>query len=477
VVGNATAGPLASSGRGARENVLVVGTGAARAAARHGEIRARLPIVGGVSAVVSRDELGALAREPGVTRVVRDQRLVENALAVSRATTLATLYPTADDVQRSWDWGYTGAGVGIAIIDSGVSASPDFGNRLVQVRLSGQDGSLDDVSGHGTLVAGIAAGSSADGRYKGIAPGATVYAVNVARNGTSVFSSDVISGLNWVFENAHTYNIRVVNLSVSETTPTSYKQSLLDLAVERLWASGVLVVVAAGNTGMNPGSVDYAPANDPLVFTVGGMDDKGTAKLADDDIATFSARGTTMDGFVKPDLLAPGRRIASILPSGSALDAQAPAANRVAGGYATISGTSFAAPQVAGAAAVLFQENPGWSPDAVKYTLIDRARTVKSGYLKSLDVGATVNVWTPAGLSNQGVPALVCHPGATCLTDSGSIASIWDASSWTASSWTASWWTASSWTASSWTASSWTASSWTASSWTGTSDWSYMTWN
>jgi serine protease AprX len=165
-----------------------------------------------------------------------------------------------------------------------------------------------------------------------------------------------------------------------------------------------------------------------------------------------------------------------VLPAGTTLDAQAPAANRTAPGYAKISGTSFAAPQVAGAAAILFQQNPGWSPDAVKYTLLDRARIVHSGSIVQLDVGATYNIWTPAGLANQGVPALVCHPDATCSTTS-TIASTWDSSTWTSSTWTSSTWTSSTWTSSTWTSSTWTSSTWTSSTWTGLSDWSYMTWS
>src|SRR5207253_4703819 len=110
-------------------------------------------------------------------------------------------------------------------------------------------------------------------------------------------------------------------------------------------------------------------------------------KLADDDIASFSAGGyvggptaTTMDGFGKPEILASARLVASVLPTGTTLDAQAPAGNRLSGGYAKISGTSFAAPQVAGAAAIAFQQHPDWSPDAIKYLLVNRARTLWSGW-------------------------------------------------------------------------------------------------
>jgi serine protease AprX len=469
---HAAAGPV---------DVIVVGPGAAQAAAKHGTVRGRLAIVGGVSATVRSGELAALAAERGVTSVAPSRRMIRTGLAASTPA-LATNYPLADNAPRAWDWGFDGRGVGIAIIDSGVAAGPDFGSRLVQVRLPGQDGSLDDVHGHGTLVAGFAAGSSADGRFKGIAPAANIYALNVSRGGTAVYSSDVITALNWVFENAHTYNIRVVNLSVSEIAPSSYKQNVLNLAVERLWASGVMVVVAAGNNGTAPDSVNYSPANDPLVFTVGGLDDKGTARLGDDTIATFSARGTTMDGIVKPDILAPGRLVASVLKPGSYLDTQAPAANRVPTGYVKISGTSFAAPQVAGAAALMFQMHPDWSPDEIKATIIWWARTVQAGGLTSLDIGSTVNLTKPNGRANQGVPALVCRPNATCLTDT-TIASVWDSSTWNSSTWNSSTWNSSTWNSSTWNSSTWNFSStwnsstWNSSTWNGGSNWSHTSWN
>jgi serine protease AprX len=474
----ARAGIRTHAHRTAAARVIVLGPGAERAAARHGTVRARLSIVGGVSATVRAGELDALSSERGVSRVVRDARVRQNASPIP--TLPAALYPVDDDVLRSYEWGYDGHGVGIAIIDSGVRAGADFGTRLVQVQLPGRTETVDDTNGHGTLVAGIAAGSSPDGRYKGIAPGATVYGINVGRAG-GLYSSDVISGLQWVLDNAHAYNIRVVNLSVSETSSSSYKTSVLDLAVERVWASGTAVVVAAGNTGKTA-PADYAPANDPLVITVGGMDDKGTLKLSDDDVASFSAGGLigslkTVDGFAKPEILASGRLVPSVLAPGTVLASQAPAANRVEPGYVKISGTSFAAPQVAGAAAIVFQQHPDWSPDQVKYALIDRARTVQSGSIVQLDVGATVNVNYPIGAANQGVAALVCHPGSTCLTGPGTVASTWTSSTWTSSTWTSSTWTSSTWTSSTWTSSTWTSSTWTSSTWTGASGWSYMTWS
>jgi serine protease AprX len=367
----------------------------------------------------------------------------------------------------------TGQGVGIAVIDSGVTPSQDFGSRLVQVRLDGQTGSLDDTVGHGTLVAGVAAGYSPDERFIGIAPAATVYALNINRP-TGVRTSDVITALKWVFDNAGTYNIRVVNLSLSETVKSSYTQSALDLAVERLWARGVFVVVAAGNGGA--GEIDYAPANDPLAFTVGAFDTLDTSGPGDDIALPWSSSGTTVDGFVKPDLVAPGRHIAAPLPAATTLGAAAPLANRVASGYASINGTSFAAPQVAGAAAIIFQAHPDYSPDNVKWVLIAKqGAKPRNSTIGALSLSSSYNLAGTPGRANQGVPALVCAPGASCQTGS-TVASSWDSSSWASSSWASSSWAGASWNSSSWASTAdWSSSSWATSSWA-TSSWASTSW-
>jgi serine protease AprX len=290
-----------------------------------------------------------------------------------------------------------------------------------------------------------------------------------------VYTSDVITALKWVFDNAHAYNIRVVNLSLTETVPSSYKNSPLDLAVERLWASGVFVAVSAGNLG--PGQIDFAPANDPLVFTVGAFDTMDTSGPGDDTLSTWSSSGTTVDGFAKPNLLAPGRHIASPLPTGTTLDTLAPLGNHVAPGYASINGTSFAAPQVAGAAAIILQWHPAYSPDNVKWALIAKQGSKpKNSKIGSLSLSSSYNLAGTPGRANQGVPALVCAPGMPCLTD-GTIASSWDSSSWNSSSWSSSSWNSSSWNSSSWNSTAdWSASSWNSSSWN-SSSWNSTSWN
>jgi serine protease AprX len=454
--------------------VIVQGPDARAAAAAHGRVLKRVDLVGGVAATVRAGALERLADDSRVAFVAPDAPVALTSAGSVSTGSLATIYPKRDAVSKPWNAGMTGQGVGIAVIDSGVTSSPDLGSRLVQVRLDGQDGSLDDTVGHGSMVAGVAAGYSSDNKFIGIAPGATVYALNINR-GSGVYTSDVITALKWVFDNAHIYNIRVVNLSLTETVKSSYTESPLDLAVERLWASGVFVTVAAGNRGA--GEIDYAPANEPLVFTVGAFDTMETSGGKDDILLPWSSRGTTVNGFAKPELVVPGRRIASRLPAGSYLDGVAPTSNRVAPGYAAINGTSFAAPQIAGAGAILFQEHPTWSPDNVKWLLIAKpGPKPKESTVGSLNLGPVYDFSSTPGRANQGVPALVCAPGSTCLTD-GTVASSWDSGSWNSASWNSGSWNSASWNSASWNSmANWDSASWNSGSWNSGS-WNSGSWN
>jgi serine protease AprX len=359
----------------------------------------QLPLLGGVSGTVAADDLSRLRRAPGVRLVSLDRPMVSTATA-KPGSNLVTLYPSLDAAPEAWSKGYTGAGVGIAVVDSGAVPHADFGSRLVQVRLGGQSAMIDDTYGHGTLVAGIAGGSSADGRYMGIATGAKLYAVNVARADGTVYSSDVIAGLSWVYENRASTNIRVVNLSLQESAPTSYLQNPLDTAVERLWKAGIVVVVAAGNRG--PGGTSYAPANDPFAITVGALDPKGTAATGDDSVASWSSTGKTLDNYDKPDLVAPGRAVVSFMPTTGTLYQQAPASAIAEPGYVSLSGTSTAAPQVAGAAAILLQQHPTWTPDQVKCALANSARSVSGSSARTLDLQAAV-AYKNSCTANQGL--------------------------------------------------------------------------
>jgi serine protease AprX len=420
------------------------------------KIKKRLRLIDADSAVVTAGELEALAREDGVEYVAPDVPVQPTAAGLPVSFPfLSTLFPKIDGAPTAWGQGYTGSGVGVAVIDSGVVPSADFGTRLTQVQLNGQT-TVTDTYGHGSFVAGVLGGSSADGRYVGIAPGASIYAIDV-QDPAGVYTSNIILGLDWVDANRQAANIRVVNVSLSENVASSYLSSPLDAAVERLWLDGVTVVVSSGNLG--PETMQYAPANDPFAIAVGAIDSAGTLTTGDDSIAAFSSSGTTQDGFAKPDIVAPGRKIPSVLPSSTTLGSQVPLTNILAPGYATMSGTSFSAPQVAGAVALLLQAHPLWTPDQIKWALAKTGRSVSGSGARALDIGAAIELSGTPDSANAGVTPAP-QPGAATSTTSTANTSSWNTSSWNTSSWNTSSWNTSSWNTSSWNTSSWNFSAW-----------------
>jgi serine protease AprX len=462
-----------AGGPSAQLPVIVFGTSAV---ARDTSLRVRQAFGLAFAGTVESDQLDALAADPQVAYIAPNVAVAPLAQADrtdgGRGTNnggkgkgltypkLAALYPTIDDAPAAWEKGYTGAGVGIAVVDSGVTGGT-LGGRLI-AKVGPNNGS--DKYGHGTLVAHFAAGD-ASGEYVGIAPQANVIAVSVDRpDGT--YTSDVLAALLWVLENKSTYNIRVVNLSLTETTPSSYDSSVLDTAVELLWRSGVVVVTSAGNLG--PGSAVFAPANDPFVISVGATDANGTTDPADDTLAPWSTWGTTLDGFAKPELVAPGRLVAGYLPEGTPLGQEAPTQNWVQDSIVKISGTSFSAPQVAGAAAVLLQQHPDWTPDQIKAVLALTGRPQQGSTAPALDLGAATSYHgnpPPANggiqYSSFGLPQWVYSllSGATWLHNS------WNADSWNHNSWNAADWDHNSWNTDGWDHNSWNHNSWNDGGW------------
>ena len=176
-----------------------------------------------------------------------------------------------------------------------------------------------------------------------MAPNSNIINVKVANDDGSATTATVVAGLQWVLEHRTQYNIRVVNLSLNSTVSESYHTNPLNAAVEILWFNGIVVVVSAGNSGS--GAL-YPPANDPFVITVGATDDKGSTNLGDDVVTTFSAYGTTQDGFAKPDLVAPGRNIISLMGNVNGVIPTQHPGNRVDNTYFRMSGTSMSAPMV-----------------------------------------------------------------------------------------------------------------------------------
>jgi serine protease AprX len=292
----------------------------------------------------------------------------------------------ADAIRETF--GYDGAGVGVAVIDSGAAAWPDDladgapgrsrVDRFVDF-VSGQPEAHDDY-GHGTHVAGIVAGNGFDshGARTGIAPAARVIALKVLDASGRGRISDVIAAIEYAVQQRDALNIRVINLSVASGIYESYLVDPLTLAAQRAVAAGIVVVAAAGNNGRTPaGAPRYggitAPGNAPWVLTVGASSHMGTTDRADDTIAAFSSRGpSAIDRSAKPDLVAPGVGIESLsdpdsafylskaryLLSGSVATSYLP--------YLSLSGTSMATPVVSGTVALMLQANPQLTPDAVK---------------------------------------------------------------------------------------------------------------
>jgi len=299
------------------------------------------------------------------------------------------------------EWGYNGAGVGVAVIDSGISVGHDdlnYEGTSTRVRtLNGQrvTGFVDfvagnplpyDDNGHGTHVAGIIAGNGYHtyGTRAGIAPAAHIVSLKVLdRQGRGVIS-DVIAAFEWAVANRVTHNIRVINLSVGARVTESYETDPLTLAAKRAVDAGIVVVAAAGNLGQRVSGttkvIQYggitAPGNAPWVLTVGASSTQGTITRADDKIALYSSRGpSAIDYAAKPDLVAPGTGIVSLsaassefyltkaayLLDGSRITATKP--------YLSLSGTSMAAPVVAGTVALMLQANPSLTPNLVKALL------------------------------------------------------------------------------------------------------------
>ena len=287
--------------------------------------------------------------------------------------------------------GFDGSGVGIAVIDSGITpwhddlAAPTAGAQRVDRFVDFVNGRLAayDDYGHGTHVAGIIAGNGFDssGARSGIAPAAHLVVLKVLDGSGRGRISDVIAAFDYVVRNKDTLNIRIVNLSVATGVYESYSTDPLTLAAQRVASAGIVVVAAAGNNGRDPqGTTQYggvtAPGNAPWVLTVGASSHMGTSDRADDTMAAFSSRGpAAIDYKAKPDLVAPGVGIESLSVPASlfyATDTRYLLPGTVPTSYLpylSLSGTSMAAPVVAGTVALMLQANPALTPNAVKAIL------------------------------------------------------------------------------------------------------------
>lgn len=345
----------------------------------HAGIDRDLPIVNGFSAHLEPKSLPRLlARLPEGVSVHKNSRLYPPSGSDLLKDTTPTVAPgppppPVDGVDPSravigmpkvWAQGFTGKGVGVAIIDSGIHPHPDLKDKITGW-IDIADGKTEpyDKFGHGTHVAGDVAGTGkmSAGRFRGIAPDANLIGVRI----TTV--AEAIKALQWCIDNKEKYNIRVVNMSLGDFATRSYKDDPWSQAAEKAIQAGLVVVVAAGNEGPDPGTVS-TPGIDPRVITVGALDDKHTVERGDDAMAGFSSRGpTSTDNLAKPDVIAPGVAIYSTLAPGATLDV--PELPHVGKDYIAISGTSMATPIVAGLVATMLEANPKLTHDDIKKIL------------------------------------------------------------------------------------------------------------
>jgi serine protease AprX len=537
---------------GAQISVIVRGFGPDDAQVRRavgdvgGHVVRSIKIIDGVVATVPADAVPALRSEPGVVEVSPNAKVHLQGMLSSanwnQAGDVGSLYNTTlmTGAQAYWSAGYTGRGIDVAVIDSGVV--PVNGLHASGKIVFGPDLSFDsqapnltnlDGFGHGTHLSGIIAGrddSAVAGQYAGdtkdflgMAPDSRIVSIKVADSLGNTDVSQVLAAIDWVVQHHADpgLNIRVVNMSFGTDSYQNYVYDPLTYAAEMAWHAGVVVVAATGNSGLKTGVMD--PADDPYLVAVGAADTNGTVGTADDTVASFSAGG---DGYRNPDLVAPGAHIVSLRDPGSYIDDNYPTA-RVAGRYFRGSGTSQAAAVVSGAAALLLSQNPLLTPDQVKNLLTSTATPLANaaaivqgageldlrGALTAVPAAA-VQAFAPGtgtgslegargsahlswnGVTLQGETDIFGSPVNTgalaqALASGGAWNGgtfngvIWTGQGWgtlltsdgfSAMAWNNATWTATSWSANQWSANQWSANQWSANQWSA-NQWSANQWS
>ncbi|HEY8845030.1 MAG TPA: S8 family serine peptidase, partial [Candidatus Limnocylindrales bacterium] len=467
--------------------------------------------------------------------------------AFGASTVQAAGYDAASDVnsmagttdytgaQAWWAAGYTGKGVDVALIDSGVA--PVEGLNTSGKVIYGPDLSLEsqapnltnlDTFGHGTFMAGLIAGrdtaltapydQAPASAYRGMAPDARIVSLKVAVADGGADVSQVIAAINWVVQhrNDNGMNIRVLNLSYGTNSSQYVGTDPLAFAVEQAWNAGIVVVAAAGNSGFqakgsSPALAD--PAYDRRIIAVGASDSMGTATLADDTVPDFSAAAKTGQART-PDFVAPGAHLQGLLVQNSWIDAHVDGKTVLDDRFMRGSGTSEAAAIASGSVALILDKYPNATPDQVKKLLKNaaydmpqcgRTGTMGSGELRLGPIlSASLPLYVQTVAQGTGTGSLEQSRGSDHLTrdgvvlkgeqdifgkpfDADAMAALeaagnswsggtWNGSSWSGSSWSGNSWSGNSWSGNSWSGSSWSGSSWSGSSWSGSS-WSGSSWS
>ena len=321
-------------------------------------IKYKIPLINAIVIEIDENNLDSL-KELKCLKTVFQNTHITMQMDTARKTVNANI------VQEN---GYTGKGIGIAILDTGISPNNDFlypKNRILAFKdfINNKSKPYDD-NGHGTHVAGIAGGSgiNSNGKYRGIAPDCNFIGVKVLNNEGKGNASDVLAGLQWVMDNKEKYNIKIANLSIG-TSNTSSNDPLVK-AVENMWDSEVIITIAAGNDGPKKHTIS-SPAISRKVITIGASDDNITANVWGNNLINFSGRGPTLECIVKPDILAPGVNIISCLSNSVSKQSN----EIVDKNYFSLSGTSMSTPIVSGAIALLLEKYKDLKPDDVKLML------------------------------------------------------------------------------------------------------------
>jgi len=399
--------------------------------------------------------------------------------------------------------GDTGQGVTVAVVDTGIDQLPDFSGRLIGgVDLTGGGNPFQDGYGHGTFVAGLIAGdgASSDGQYSGEAPGANLVSIKVAGANGLTDLGTIIQGLQWAVDHQGLYQIKVLNLSLGFQSNESTLINPLDLAVSAVWNAGITVVASAGNAGPFNGTI-LSPGDDPLVITVGALDDMGAAagSTSGDEMTNFSSAGpTSPDGWVKPDLVTSGRSVVSLAAPGSTLVSEYPSAQIGTANF-TGSGTSFSTAITSGAVALILKDNPGLTPDQVKARLLGNTSPGPIGN-PFVDGHGALNGYAAATSApmnvNQSGLVLPALAGLPVSLSSARPFDTWNAALWSgltpgqlpSNGWTwagvawngAAWngwaWGGVAWNRWAWGGAYWNSASWNGSAWDGT-PWAGSAWD
>jgi hypothetical protein len=433
-----------------------------------------------VSARLSDQALSAIKTTPAVHRATTDARVTAVGGGPNNGKDLDQLGSASkkdslgiDAIHAPAAWSLsTGAGVVVALMDSGIAAHPDLpaGKVVARANFAGTSGVGLDPAGHGTHLAGIIAANGST--FRGVAPSARLVDIRVLDQNGDGTLHNVVAGFDWLLKNRSALAIRVLNLSFGTRQRYSYHDDLLAALAESAWFAGITVVAASGNDGPVPGTI-ATPGADPFIITAGSYDDQGTPSTQDDRESAFSSRGPTVDGFAKPDVLAPGRRVISLRANGSQLELTRPERvvtntngngnNKSNSLYVRMSGTSVSSAMVAGVAALVLSVHADYTPTKTKGAIVASGRSLTGTVSRAVTASTAIFAF-PRAVNAQLLPSRLLM---TTLENSGVVeeGTTWEGITWEGVTWEAVTWESVSWESVTWESVSWEGVMWETVSW------------